>query len=83
MEKNSTMMKKMNVLEVIEMIVEMTNDQGITTEIKRGKQQLVTPAKPYIKELMARLGIENEMDGTVGRHNDCHDKSHWFARQCL
>ncbi|MCQ2244359.1 MAG: ATP-binding protein [Bacteroidaceae bacterium] len=62
MEKNSTMMKKMNVLEVIEMIVEMTNDQGITTEMKRGKQQLVTPAKPYIKELMARLGIENEME---------------------
>ena len=62
MEKNSTMMKQMNVLELIEQIVELTNDQGITTEIKRGKQQLVTPAKPYIKELMARLGIENEME---------------------
>lgn len=62
MEKNSTMMKKMNVLELIEQIVEITNDQGVTTEIKRGKQQLVTPAKPYIKELMARLGIENEME---------------------
>lgn len=83
MEKNSTMMKKMNVLELIEQIVEMTNDQGITTEMKRGKQQLVTPVKPYIKELMARLGIENEMDGTAGRHHDCHDKPHWFARQCL
>lgn len=62
MEKKATMMKKMNVLEIIEMIVEMTNDQGITTEIKKGRAQLVSPAKPYIKELMTRLGIENEME---------------------
>ena len=62
MEKNSTLMKKMNVLELIEQIVELTNDQGINTETKRGKAQLVSPAKPYIKELMARLGIENEME---------------------
>ena len=55
-------MKKMNVLELIEQIVELTNDQGINTETKRGKAQLVSPAKPYIKELMARLGIENEME---------------------
>ena len=62
MEKISTLMKKMNVLEVIEQIVELTNDQGIATEMKKGKPQLVSPAKPYIKELMARLGIENEME---------------------
>lgn len=62
MEKISTLMKKLNVLELIEQIVELTNDQGITTEIKKGKVQLVSPAKPYIKELMTRLGIENEME---------------------
>ncbi len=63
MEKNlTTMMKKMNVLELIEQIVELTNDQGITTEIKKGKALLVSPAKPYIKELMSRLGIEHEME---------------------
>ena len=56
------MMKKMNVLEIIEMIVELTSDQGITTETKRGKTQLVSPAKPYLKELMGRLGLENEME---------------------
>ena len=55
-------MKKMNVLELIEQIVELTHDQGITTEIKKGMAQLVSPGKPYIKELMARLGIENEME---------------------
>ncbi len=52
----------MNVLELIEQIVELTNDQGITTEMKKGKVQLVSPAKPYIKELMTRLGIENEIE---------------------
>ncbi len=62
MEKISTLMKKMNVLELIEQIVEFTHDQGITTEMKKGKAQLVSPAKPYIKELMTRLGIENEME---------------------
>lgn len=62
MEKNTIMMKKMNVLELIEQIVEMTNDQGITTEIKKSKVQLISPAKPYIKELMMRLGMENEME---------------------
>ena len=40
MEKMSTMMKKMNVLEVIEQIVELTNDQGIATEMKKGKPLL-------------------------------------------
>ena len=55
-------MKKTNVLELIEQIVELTHDQGITTEIKKGMAQLVSPGKPYIKELMARLGIENEME---------------------
>lgn len=59
MEKMSTLMKKMNVLEIIEMIVELTHDQGITTEMKKGKSQLVSPAKSYIKELMTRLGIEH------------------------
>lgn len=62
MEKMSTLMKKMNVLELIEQIVELTHDQGITTEMKRGKVQFLSPAKPYIKELMTRLGIENEME---------------------
>lgn len=62
MEKISTLMKKMNVLELVEQIVELTNDQGITTEIKKDKVQLVSPAKPYIKEMMGRLGIENEME---------------------
>ena len=61
MEKISTL-KKMNVLGLIEQIVELTSDQGITTEIKKGKVQLVSPAKPYIKELMTFLGIENEME---------------------
>ena len=58
----STQMKKMNVLEIIEQIVEQTNDQGITTETKKGRAQLVSPAKPYIKELMTRLGIEHEIE---------------------
>ena len=40
MEKISTLMKKMNVLEVIEQIVELTNAQGIATEMKKGKPQL-------------------------------------------
>lgn len=76
MEKVSTMMKKMNVLEVIEQIVELTSDQGITLETKRGKKQLVTPAKPYIKELMARLGIDDELEALflavfVDQSNDC------------
>ena len=62
MEKISTLMKKMNVLELIEQIVELTNNQGITTEVKKGQTQLVSPAKPYLKELMARLGLENEWE---------------------
>ncbi len=62
MEKNSALIKKMNVLEIIEQIVELTNDQGINTEMKKGKTQVVSPAKPYIKELMSRLGIDYEME---------------------
>lgn len=62
MEKISTLMKKMNVLEIIEQIVELTNDLGIAMELKKGKAQFVSPAKPYIKELMNRLGIEHEME---------------------
>ena len=62
MEKILTLMKKMNELELIEQIVELTNDQGITTEVKKGEAQLISPAKPYVKELMTRLGIRNEVE---------------------
>ena len=62
MEKTTAMMKRMNVLEIIEQIVELTCDQGITTETKKGKAQLISPARPYIKELMLRLGIADEME---------------------
>lgn len=55
-------MKKMNVLELIGQIVELTNNEGITTKMNKNELQLVSPARPYIRELMVRLGIGTEME---------------------
>ena len=62
MEKSTSQMKKMNVMDIIEQIVEMTSEKGITTELKKSKLVLDTPAMPYIKELMKRLGMKDEIE---------------------
>ena len=49
-------MKKMNVLELIEQIVELTHDQGITTEIKNGDKKRSSAAGFASKAL--RQGID-------------------------
>lgn len=75
--KTNSLIRKMNVLELIEQIVIQTSEQGIYTEVRNGKQQLESPAKAYIKELMKRLSLENEMQALflsvfVDQCNDSH-----------
>ena len=53
------MIRRMSVLELIEQVVEFTHDQGITTEMKKGVKQLVSPAMLYIKELTKRVDEHN------------------------
>lgn len=62
MEKSTTTMKKMNVMDIIEQIVELTSSEGITTVQKKTKTVLESPAMPFIKELMKRLGMDDEIE---------------------
>ncbi len=75
MEKNSTQIKKMEVLELIGEIVELTSGEGLTIQMKKGERQLVSPASPYIKELKKRLNIDNEIDALLLAVfvDQCHD----------
>lgn len=62
MKRTTAQMKKMSALELVEQIVELTSNEGLDTEKKGDKVLLVSPAKPYVKELASRLGLANEME---------------------
>ena len=46
-------MKKMNVLEIIEEIIDLTASEGLDTEVKKGKVEVVSAAQPQILHIEA------------------------------
>lgn len=55
-------MKKMNVLEIIEEIIDLTASEGLDTEVKKGKVEVVSSAQPQILALMERLGLQEQLE---------------------
>lgn len=85
MTKNATWMKKLNVLELVEQIVEMTSDEGLDIEMKRGKPRVISQSEPVLKELTERLGLDNQMETLmmsvfVDQCNDCRISLRDIAR---